>query len=242
MKAAHVRDNPMKKKINAFPKNFFEEKAWENMLFVCGIDEVGRGCLAGPVVTAAVIIPQNSSHKLLKDSKILTQKERELAFDWITQHCFYATALACHKTIDQHNIYQATRLAMKKAYISLIEQLPFALEKIKYVVVDAMPLTLENAYAHLDLEIRHFNYGESISTSIAAASIVAKVTRDRLMEKIHPFFPMYALEQHKGYCTKLHVQAVLQHGPSLLHRASFLGKLQGKMSSDNEDLQQSLFE
>lgn len=231
----------MKRKNIAFPKNFFEKKAWEQDAAVCGIDEVGRGCLAGPVVVAAVIIPQRSSYRLLKDSKLLVKEEREIAYKWIIKHCLYSTAIACHKTIDQHNIYQATRLTMKKAYISLVEQLPFNIQNIKYVVVDAMPLIIEKTYIHQNLEVRHFNYGESISSSIAAASIVAKVTRDRLMEKMHCLFPAYALKQHKGYSTKLHIEALKEHGPSLVHRASFLSNFQD-MQNDDNDLQQSLFE
>ncbi|MBS1988065.1 ribonuclease HII [Candidatus Dependentiae bacterium] len=229
----------MKRKNISFPLNYFEKKAWNDQLYVCGIDEVGRGCLAGPVVVAAVIIPLNKSYHLLKDSKLMSHDERELAYKWITKHCTYSIAIACHKTVDQHNIYQTTLRTMKKAYISLIEKLPFAFKQLKYVVVDAMPLVIEKSYTHTDLEVHHFNYGESISHSIAAASIIAKVTRDRLLEKIDCLFPAYSFGKHKGYATKVHIQALEQHGPSLLHRISFLSNFGKKESDDNH--QQSLF-
>lgn len=230
----------MKKKIKAFPKNFFEKKAWEQNLQVCGIDEVGRGCLAGPVVVAAAIIPPGCTYHLLKDSKVLVKEERERAYKWIVKHCLYSVAYACHKTIDEHNIYQATRIAMKKAYISLVEQLPFSLEELNYVLVDAVPLSFEKSYTHPNLEVRHFNYGETVSTSIAAASIIAKVTRDRLMEEIDSLFPLYTLKQHKGYATKAHTAALQKNGTSLLHRLSFLSSLTKK--NDENVHQQSLFE
>jgi len=162
------------------PKNFFEKKAWAENSFVCGIDEVGRGCLAGPVLASAVILPIGTKYRF-KDSKILTAKEREQDFLWITENAFYSTAIVSHTIIDKINIYQATVHAMKCAYIQLIDILPFEYPQLKYLIVDAVPLIINKNYTHSALEIHNFPFGESVSTSIAAASIVAKVTRDHLI-------------------------------------------------------------
>lgn len=203
-------------------KNSFEKMAWEKNRYVCGIDEVGRGCLAGPVVVTATITPQNTSYRLLRDSKVMTEAQREEAYAWITANCFYATAMVNHRLIDHYNIYTSTLLAMKKAYLALIAQLPFSLEHLEYVLVDAMPLKLDASCGHEKLEIHHFPYGETYSTSIAAASIVAKVTRDRLMKKLSPLLPLYDFAEHKGYATEKHITALLAHGSSIIHRKTFV--------------------
>jgi ribonuclease HII len=221
-----------------YPFLFFEKKAWDNSKLVCGIDEVGRGCLAGPVVVAAVILPANTKYALLKDSKIMNAADREKAYCWIIQNCAWSIALANHRTIDACNIYKTTQLTMKKAYVQLIEQLPCSFEQLVYVVIDAMPLDIEKPFRHPDLEIHHFNYGESISPSIAAASIIAKVTRDRLMERLHPLFPSFAFDQHKGYGTKQHLSALHSQGPTIMHRTSFIKNI---MNPSQEDEQRSLF-
>ncbi|MFA5306204.1 MAG: ribonuclease HII [Candidatus Babeliales bacterium] len=213
-------------------KNFFEKMAWADEHFVCGIDEVGRGCLAGPLVVCAAIVPINTTYRLLKDSKILTEAQRNEAFEWITQHGIWAIGCASPQVIDTINIYQATLFAMKKAYLHLITKLPFPHEKLRFVLVDAMPLKLDPETTHQALEIHHFNYGEKYSSSIAAASIVAKVTRDRLMERIHHSFPAFGFNQHKGYATKQHIEAVHVHGPSLIHRKSFLTNLLAPKDSE----------
>lgn len=222
-------------------KNHFEKKAWAEGSYACGLDEVGRGCLAGPLVVCAVIIPQNVSHPLLKDSKVLSPEERNRAFEWITKHCFYSTSILSNRVIDSINIYQATLVGMKKAYLGLIETLPFPLTQLKYVVIDAMPLSLDTIYGHDDLEWYHFNKGESLSTSIAAASIVAKVTRDMLMANlIGPQFPEFNFGQHKGYATKQHTDVLIAQGPSTVHRSSFI---RGIMSNKvvEKQLQKNLF-
>lgn len=222
-------------------KNFYEKKAWAEGLSVCGLDEVGRGCLAGPLVVGAVILPPSTTYHLLKDSKILTEEERLKAFAWINQHCTWAIACASHNTIDTINIYQATLYAMKRAYLNIIEKMPLPIEKLKYVLIDAMPLNLDKAMGHEALEFHHFNYGERFSNSIAAASIVAKVTRDQLMGKLSPHFPGFGFESHKGYATKQHITALLAHGATLIHRHSFIGKI--KTEADiKQTLQQSLFD
>lgn len=221
-----------------YPPVFFEKKAWNNNLYVCGIDEVGRGCLAGPVVTAAAIIPINTFSKLLQDSKKLNPNQRSDSFEWIKQNCFYSTATASHKTIDKINIYQATLYAMKKAYTQLIETMPIELEQIKYVLIDAMPLKLPTSYKHKNLEIINFNYGETISPTIAAASIAAKVRRDKIMSKIDPIFPSYKLKKHKGYGTQTHTESIVKQGLSIIHRTSFTTKLNKEEQNGN---QKSLF-
>lgn len=226
----------MQKKIK-IPKNFFEKKAWATHSFVCGIDEVGRGCLAGPVVTCAAILPINTKRRF-KDSKILTAQEREEDFAWLAEHAYYATALASNTTIDKINIYQATKKAMTQAYTQLIDVIPFKYTQIQYLVVDAMPLTFNKNYTHDAFEIHHFPFGESVSTSIAAASIIAKVTRDRLMTTMQELFPSFSFDKHKGYGTAQHLLELEKYGPSLIHRTSFLKSLNAK----KHDNQKTIFE
>lgn len=204
-------------------KNHFEKKAWAEQLYVCGLDEVGRGCLAGPLVVAAVILPIDTSYHLLKDSKVLDPEQRDKAFTWISKHCFWTTGMVNHRLIDTLNIYQATLYAMKKAFHQLTQTLPIQIEKLKYVLIDAMPLKIEPSYGSTHLEFHHFPKGERLSSSIAAASIVAKVIRDNIMTQlIGPQFPSFAFEQHKGYATKQHIDALLLQGPSIIHRKSFI--------------------
>ena len=208
-----------------FSKNFFEKDAWEKSLYVCGIDEVGRGCLAGPLITCALILPFNANHKLLKDSKTLNEDERNCAYKWIIKNSFYSIASTNHKNIDQINIYQATLQTMKKAFIQLTHKIPFDQNLIKYLLIDAMPVSINSAYQHKELETYFFNYGESISKTIAAASIVAKVTRDELIKKVSNFFPAYDLKTHKGYGTTKHVHILNDLGPTIIHRNTFISKI-----------------
>ena len=214
--------------------NYFEKQAWDQGLYACGLDEVGRGCLAGPVVVGAAIIPINANYKLLKDSKVLTADERTTAFNWINAHCWWTVAIASHRIVDSINIYQTTLLHMKKAYQQLIEQAPIPLEKIKFVLVDAMPLEIHANYSHQNLECFHFNKGEQYSTSIAAASIVAKVTRDRIMDEMAPYFPAFGFGAHKGYATQQHVDALKNQGATVIHRLSFLSNI-GKEKPEQQE-------
>lgn len=222
-------------------KNSFELAAWQNNHYACGIDEVGRGCLAGPLVVAAAVIPQHTTYSLLKDSKAMTEDERNKAFAWITKNCWYATTTVSHHIIDTINIYKATQYAMRKAFMQLVETIPFEFNKLTHVLIDAMPLVVDPAYTHQDLAFYHFIKGESKSSSIAAASIVAKVTRDRLMEKMGPYFPSLALEQHKGYGTKQHIDFLLSNGPTIIHRSSFITEIRPHKERKNHDEQQLLF-
>jgi ribonuclease HII len=128
---------------------------------------------------------------------------------------------------------------MQKAIIQLFDSMEMGPERIKFVVSDAMPLTLHTAYTHEKLELAHFPKGERISATIAAASIVAKVTRDRMMETYESLFPHHGLAKHKGYATKDHIAAIRTHGPTIFHRTSFLTKIQTHSESHEE--QNNLF-
>ena len=199
-------------------KNQYENRYWEQQQLVCGIDEVGRGACFGPVVVSAAILPINERSTLLKDSKTLTPTSLNLADQYLRQRASFAFGLASAAEIDRFNIYQATLLAMRRAVcqlFSICQQLPAAL------LVDAMPLALTQT-AYQALPVYHFPKGEDYSISIAAASILAKVYRDRLLAIYAQSFPNYGLAAHKGYVTKQHQAALAQHGASFLHRQSYL--------------------
>ncbi len=220
-------------------KDFFEHEAWGQNKLVCGIDEAGRGPLVGPVVVAAAVLPINTTYKLLKDSKVLTEVEREQAFTWIVKHAIYSVVVVNHHDIDCLNIYQATKRAMHKAYVQIIEQLQ-SVELLHSVLVDAMPLEIAPGYKHDKLEVHSFPFAESKSKSVAAASIIAKVTRDRLMVRLNSSFPLYNFQQHKGYGTPAHDVSIRLHGPSIIHRNSFISKYLNEVKSHDEQ-QNTLF-
>ena len=199
-------------------KNAFERAAWQVKAVVCGIDEVGRGCLAGPLVTAAVILPAGKTNKLLKDSKVMTEAERIKAYGWIKRHCFYGIGIVSNRQIDQHNIWQATLIAMQKSVINLMAITP---EIPVAFLIDALPLKMVNS-VYNTIPVYHFPKGEQKSCSIAAASIVAKVWRDELIKRMDNSFPGYALAEHKGYATKKHRVSLRAQNISLIHRISFL--------------------
>jgi ribonuclease HII len=166
----------------------------------------------------------------------MSAEERLKAYAWITAHCRYQIGIVHHRIIDQHNIWHATILAMKKALVNLLAQLnkpPGA------ILVDAMPLKLSDT-GFYDIPVYHFPKGEQKSSSIAAASIVAKVTRDALMEKYETLFPGYDLKQHKGYATKIHQNHIHELGHSIIHRESFLGAFHTEIETDDGQ-QQMLF-
>jgi ribonuclease HII len=187
----------------------FEKRAWANgALHVAGVDEVGRGSLFGPVVAAAVILDPAYRIRGLRDSKLIPAERREELALRIREHCIaWATAAVDSARIDQINIYQASRLAMLHA----VQQLAPA---ANYLLVDAVKLDC----AIPQLPIIH---GDALSASIAAASIIAKVERDRMISAWDPVFPMYGLASNKGYCSPRHMAALREHGPSPLHRQSF---------------------
>ena len=222
-----------------FRKDSFEMAAWVRKSTVIGVDEVGRGCLAGPLVTGAVALPldtpENLLTEVLRDSKLLGKKQRECAFEWITTHCDYGVGIVHPRGVDTHNIWHATLIAMKKALTAL-----FAVKKgappAESILIDAMPVTLADTAYH-GMPVHHFPKGELKSSSIAAASIVAKVTRDRLMGRLALIFPRYKLGDHKGYATKKHRDAIAAHGLSLAHRVSFCTRICKQETSDRAEQQ-----
>lgn len=182
--------------------------------FVVGTDEVGRGCGAGPVVAAAVYIPDYAVQLLIgkvNDSKKLSPRKREYLFDLITDCCDYSTQSIEADIIDKINILEATKLAMK----SSIEQLSY----YDYILIDGTVDLTKHVYCSQEKVIR----GDSKSISIASASIVAKVTRDRMMGELHLVFPVYGWDRNKGYLTQEHVEAIRTYGVTDFHRVSFNG-------------------
>ena len=187
----------------------YEKRAWQaGALHVAGVDEVGRGSLFGPVVAAAVILDPAYRVRGLRDSKLLEPERREILAARIREHAIaWAIAAVDAARIDQINIYQASRVAMREA-VSMLGCRP------DHLLVDAVRLDCEqpqNAIIH----------GDALSASIAAASILAKVERDRMMREWDTVFPLYGLAAHKGYSTPRHLVALREHGPSPLHRQSF---------------------
>ena len=191
----------------------YEREAFaDGVKMVCGVDEAGRGPLAGPVCAAAVILPPELVIPGLNDSKKLTDKKRRELYDVITAEAVsYGIAFASEKEIDEINILQATFLAMARAMEKLTPQPELAL-------IDG------NRAKDFGLPVRTIVKGDSLSASIAAASILAKVTRDRLMEQYDEAYPQYGFAIHKGYGTKRHYEALREFGPSPIHRMTFLKK------------------
>lgn len=180
---------------------------------ICGVDEAGRGPLAGPVCAAAVILPENKTIDGVNDSKKLTEKKREKLFDVIINECVaYSIAFATVEEIEEINILNATMLAMKRA----VEGLSV---KADYAMIDG------NRLSPLDIPCECIVKGDANSASIAAASILAKVSRDRLCYEYAEKYPQYGFDKHKGYGTKLHTDAIREYGPCEIHRMSFLKKI-----------------
>lgn len=180
---------------------------------VCGVDEAGRGPLAGPVYAAAVILPRAHVVEGVDDSKKLSEKKREALFDKIIDECVcYSIGTASEQEIDEINILNATFLAMRRAVAGLTVRPDCAL-------IDG------NRAPHLDIAERTIVKGDAKSASIAAASILAKVSRDRYMLKMAEKYPQYQFEKHKGYGTKLHYEMLQEYGVSPIHRKTFLKKI-----------------
>lgn len=180
---------------------------------VCGIDEAGRGPLAGPVCAAAVILPKGCEIEGINDSKKLSEKKRNALFDIITKKALaYSVAWATPAEIDAINVLQATFLAMRRAVEGLAIQPAIAL-------IDG------NQMPPLLLPARTIIRGDAVSASIAAASVLAKVSRDRLMLEVDEQYPEYRFAAHKGYGTKVHYQMLALYGPSPVHRQTFLKNL-----------------
>jgi ribonuclease HII len=215
-----------------FNKNYFEEQAWLANEVICGLDEVGRGCLAGPVVTAAVILPPGKTSRLLKDSKLMTAEERLAAFRWIDKYCWYSIGIVHHRTVDERNVWQATLIAMKKALVHLLATAPQNPSKI---ITDCMPLNLGDTN-YKEIPVHYFPKGERKSSTIAAASIVAKVKRDAMMQRMDTVFPGFLLGNHKGYSTPPHKRIIREGGSHLIiHRDSYLARLESIGEDDSEE-------
>ena len=194
-----------------------EEQAFaEGYTVICGVDEAGRGPLAGPVCAAAVILPRGHQIPGLNDSKKLTDKKRRELFPLIKEQAVaYGIGVASHEEIDEINILQATYLAMERAIAQLENRADLAL-------IDG------NRAKDFGLAVRTVVKGDSLSANIAAASVLAKVTRDDLMVEIAREFPGYGFEVHKGYGTKAHYEALRNLGPCPIHRMTFLKKFYGE--------------
>lgn len=185
----------------------FEIPCWDKNLCVVGIDEAGRGPIAGPLVVAGVIFPKGFSNSLIDDSKKLTEKKRESLFSLITNEAsWYEVLVIDEETVDCLNIYQATKQAMTL----IAEHAP-----CDVVLTDAMPLNL------VDKKVESIVKGDQKSLSIAAASILAKVTRDRYMMHLDLLYPQYHFGKHKGYPTKAHIEALNTYGVLPIHRKSY---------------------
>lgn len=185
----------------------------ENVKYICGIDEAGRGPLAGPVVIGAVILPMDSLIEGVNDSKKVSEKKREKVFEEIiSQAISYNVGIVDQNTIDEINILNATKLGVKKA----IEGLEV---KPDLILVDALT-NIET----FGIPYKSIIKGDAKEYSIAAASIIAKVTRDRMMIEWDKIFPQYGFAKHKGYGTAAHIQALKENGPCMLHRKSFIKK------------------
>lgn len=183
----------------------FESQGYK---IIAGVDEAGRGPLAGPVVSAAVILKTFDFENRIDDSKLLTQKQREKAFVEIRGKAFVRVGIVSEKLIDEINILEATRVSMRKALAFLCPQPDF-------VLVDG------NMLLNIAIPSESIVNGDAKSLSIACASIIAKVTRDRIMAIYHQRFPEYGFGQHKGYGTKGHLEILRKIGPSPIHRLSF---------------------
>jgi len=182
----------------------------QGFTIIAGVDEVGRGPLAGPVCAAAAILPHDFHHEVLDDSKKLSERQRETIYEELTSN---SSVVWCCKfieveEIDRINILQASRLAMRRAVAGLKV-------KVDAALIDGLPVP------KFPVHQRSLVKGDSLSFSIAAASVIAKVTRDRLMHKLAKKYPHYGFERHKGYGTPVHLEALRKHGPCPIHRRSF---------------------
>lgn len=188
-------------------KNLYEK----NIKFICGIDEVGRGPLAGPVVVGAVILPENSFIEGVNDSKKISEKKREKIYEQIIEEAVaYSVGIVDQKKIDEINILNATKLGVKIALEGLKQ-------KPEIIMVDAL-----NNIDTLGIPYISVIKGDAKNYCIAAASIIAKVTRDRIMREWDEVYPIYGFARHKGYGTAEHIRVIKENGPCMLHRETFI--------------------
>jgi ribonuclease HII len=194
-----------------------EEKLYieKKMKYICGIDEAGRGPLAGPVVVGAVVMPRDSKIEWVNDSKKVTEKRREILYDKITEEALaWGVGIISEKEIDEINILNATKMGLHLALGEVIEKLG---KKPDIVIVDALK----------DIDTFQIPYqsiikGDATRYSISCASIIAKVTRDRIMRQWNEIYPVYDFEKNKGYGTAEHIKALKDYGPCQIHRKSFI--------------------
>ena len=197
-------------KINIDNRLYEKELNQNGINYIAGVDEVGRGPLVGPVVTACVVLPKDYTLEGLTDSKKLTKKQREKFFDIIEKDALgIGIGIKSEKVIDEVNIYEATKLAMKEAIDNCKKKC-----KIEHVLIDAMKLDL-------DIPSTSIIKGDFKSITIAAASVIAKVTRDRMMDELDLIYPMYGFKDNAGYGTKKHIEAIKEYGIIDEHRKTF---------------------
>ena len=180
----------------------YESKLYQKGInYIGGVDEVGRGPLIGPVVASCVVLPKDFVLEGLNDSKKLSEKKRNLFYDYIIKNCVaYGIGVVSPEEIDEINIYEASRKAMLIAISKVREQI-----NLEHVLIDAMPI-------NLDIPTTSIIKGDAKSISIAAASVIAKVTRDKMMYELDKKYPMYGFASHKGYPTKKHIEAIHRYG------------------------------
>ena len=199
-----------------------------NISLIGGVDEVGRGPLVGPVVASCVVLPKDFVLEGLTDSKKLSEKKREIYYDYIMNHAIaIGIGIIDKDIIDKINIYEATKLAMKEAIENVRKQI-----KLEHVLVDAMPL-------ELDIPVTSIIKGDALSMSIAAASVIAKVTRDRMLYELDKKYPMYDFKNNKGYPTKKHIKAIEEYGIINEHRRSY-GPVKDYITKHNKNNQDYL--
>ncbi len=172
----------------------------QNVKYIAGVDEVGRGPLIGPVVAACCMLDENFILEGLNDSKKLSEKKRNEYYEYLINNSIYGVGIVSAEEIDKINIYEATKVAMREAIEQVKKQVP-----LEHVLIDAMKLDL-------DIDSTSIIKGDSKSISIAAASVIAKVTRDRMMYELDKKYPMYGYKNHKGYPTKKHIEAIKKYG------------------------------
>ena len=172
----------------------------QNINYIAGTDEAGRGPLYGPVVAACALLPKDFKLEGLTDSKKLTEKKRNEYYNYLIENVIYGVGIVESEEIDKTNIYEASRKAMIKAIEEVRKQI-----KVEYVLTDAMPIDL-------DIPVKPIIKGDAKSITIAAASVIAKVTRDKMMYKIDEKYPQYGFKNHKGYPTKKHIESINKYG------------------------------
>lgn len=200
-----------KKELESIDNYKYERELKEKGInFIAGVDEVGRGPLVGPVVAACVVLPDDFNLNGLTDSKKLSEKKRDFFFDEVKRQAIgVGIGIIDEKKIDEVNIYEATKLAMKEAINECVKQC-----KVEHILIDAMPL-------ELDIPTTSIIKGDLKSITISAASVIAKVTRDRMLDELDEKFPMYDFKKNKGYPTKKHLEAIEKFGVIDEHRRSY---------------------